>query len=88
MTSKLKILEREYAQKQNELNRFLTQRKKDEKRLQIIIGKAMLDKLERLEGSESYDYHKDYITTVLDDVITSSMQREFLVKQGFCGHKD
>lgn len=71
-----------------DLNKSLTQNKKDEKRLQIIIGKAMLDKLELLEGSESYDPHKNYITTVLDDVITNPMQRDFLEQQGFCGHKD
>lgn len=89
MSDKLKRLEQLYYQKQMELNKSLTQDKKDEKRLQIIIGKAMLDKLELLEGSESYDQHKNYITTILNELVMNPIQRDFLVQQGFIhGQKD
>lgn len=89
MIGKIKRLEQLYHQKQIELNKCLAENKKSEKRLQIMIGKAMLDKLEFLEGSESYDQHKSYITTVLHEFMANEIQREFLRKQGFIiGHKD
>lgn len=89
MSDKLKRLEQLYYQKQIELNKCLAQDKKDEKRLQIIIGKAMLDKLELLEGSDSYDQHKNYITTVINEFVSDEIQRDFLNQQGFIiGHKD
>lgn len=89
MIEKIKRLEQLYYQKQIELNKCLAKNKRDEKRLQIMIGKAMLDKLELLEGSESYDQHKSYITTVLHEFTTNEIQREFLRQQDFIlGHKD
>ncbi len=87
MTTKLERLEQDYYQQQTELNRILTQDKKDEKRLRFIVGKAVLDNLISIEEKVLYDQNEDYLVSILNKFVTHPDQRKFLEQQGFSGRK-